>query len=807
MTPVLPLAGLRVVEYGEERGELCARLLADLGADVVKLEPPGGVPGRARPPLVASPEGPRSLAFAVRNTNKRSVECDLDTAAGRARFAEWLAGADVWVDGTRPGVMAARGLDPVTAPERHPGLVVVSITDFGQTGPYRDFVATDAVLVGLAGLLFRAGVIGLPPVLAPASLPYDIAGVVAAWAACTALRERERTGGGLHVDLPVMDAVLQTTDWALPSYSVIRHIGMYGEMRIGGGKIYPIVPCKDGYVRPSVVSAPEWRKIREWLGEPDFLQDEHWDDGPARIEIYDDILRPLYVELFADMTMVEASVEGQSRGLAVSPLLQPRDVLAAPHFVSRRTFVDADVMEGVRGPLASGFVTVDGERVGYRTPAPARPEADVEPWDARPRPQPRDVPATTEGLPWTGVRVLDFGIAGAVPEIARLFAEFGADVVRVENRARPDIFRMMGPNELSTTFVSSSRTKRSFGVDWTEPDGVEVIRGLVRTADVVVENLPPGTMERLGLGPDAIHALNPRAVVVRSQSMGSGGEWSHWRGYGANTQTTAALTSLWTVPDRDEPVGTNLAMPDHLVGRIGALAVAALLLGAERGVDPGVTVEIAQVEALLNVMAELFLQEGIAPGSVRPQGNRSERGAPWGVYPCAGDERWCVITCRTDREWEGLRRAMGDPEWAGDAGFGTVEGRRAAADAIDAGIAAWTSGLEDREVMARCQAERVPAGYMMYISDQLTDPHLAEHGYVLHLDQPGLGAVELEGPAFRSARLRHPLTNPAPLLGEHTRAIARDELGLTDDAVDVLVARGVLFEAPAELQPGQFSGR
>jgi len=793
----LPLAGLRVVEHGDEHGELCARLLADLGAEVVKVEPPGGSPSRANPPFTPASAGGRSLGFAVRNTNKRSVECDLTTPEGVARFEEWLAGADIWIDGTRPGAMAALGCDPLTAPARHPGLVVVSITDFGQTGPYRDYVATDAVMVGLAGLLFRAGVIGIPPVLAPAALTFDIAGVVAAWAALTALRERERTGQGLHVDLPVMDAVLQTTDWGLPSYSVIRHIGMYGEMRIGGGKIYPIVPCKDGFVRPSVVSAPEWRKIREWLGEPDFLQDDHWDDGPARIEIYDDLLRPLYVEHFADMTMIEASVEGQARGLAVSPLLQPADVLAAPHFASRGTFVDVDVAEGVHGPLASGFVTIDGERAGYRAPAPSAPERDAAPWVARPIAEAQGVALGTEGLPWTGVRVLDFGIAGAVPEIARLFAEFGADVVRVENRARPDIFRMMGRNELSTTFVSSSRTKRSFGVDWTDPDGAALIRGLVRDADVIMENLPPGTMEKLGFGPDEIHALNPRAIVVRSQSMGSGGEWSHWRGYGANTQTTAALTSLWTVPDRDEPVGTNLAMPDHLVGRIGALAVAALLLGAERGVDPGVTVEIAQVEALLNVMAELFLQEGITSGSAQPQGNRSLRGAPWGVYPCTGgEERWCVITCRDDHDWQGLRVAMGDPEWAADAKFATVDGRRAAAVEIDGRIAEWTATLSDRDVMVRCQAEGVPAGYTMYISDQMTDPNLTDHGYVLHLEQPGLGPVELEGPAFRSTGLVHPLTRPAPLLGEHTRDLARDELGLTDAEIDALVARGVLFEAP-----------
>ena len=787
----LPLEGLRVVDSTDQRGELGPRLLADLGAQVVKIEPPGGAPARRI--------GPRhedhSLFWAVRNLNEDSVTVDLTAPDGEEGLRRLLSEADIWIDGGWAGVERLR---------RSAGelgqLVVVAVSDFGLDGPYRDYLGTDAVMVALSGMLFRAGVADLPPVVPPGQMAYDVAGIVAAWAALAGYWQRERTGRGELIDLSVMEACAQTTDWGLTSYSFISRFGVYGETRDGGGPIYNVYPCKDGHVRASVVTPREWHRIREWLGDPEFLMDPHWDVNAARIEARD-VLEGMYKELFSTMTKTEVSAEGQRRGLGITPVLSPSDVLKVEHFAQRGAFVRTDVINGVNGPVANGLVSFTGRRAGVRAAAPTTPgpvltaRGDL-PWTERTR-RPA-VPAVLagpdpSGYPFRGLRVLDFGVAGAAPEVARLLAEYGADSIRVESRLRPDLFRVIMGSEMSPVFASSNRSKRSFGVDFRNADGIELIKGLIRHSDVLVENLPPGTMDAMGLGWDEVHATNPALVMLSSQLMGAGGPWESWRGYGANTQPAGGLTHLWSFPDMP-PVGANVAFPDHVVGRLGTAAVLAALLDRER-TGEGCHVEIAQVEVVLNLLSDLYLQEALEPGSVGPRGNESERGFPWGPFQCAGEQRWCVITCRDDGDWERLVAAMGSPAWAMDPALAIVDGRRQARDKVERGVTEWTAPREDRDVMATLQRSGVPAGIMTYISDMPKDPQLKARGYARELDQPGLGPVLFEGPAFHGSALPDVDLFPAPHLGQHTREICSDLLGLDGAAVDGLVAAGALFEA------------
>lgn len=791
-SPFAPLAGLRVIDMAEEKAELAGRLMADLGADVVRVEPPGGAATRRMPPM----RGPVSLWFEVRNTNKRSVVVDLGTDSGRAGFERLLAGADVWIETTRPGTLAAVGLDPKEVAERHAHLVVLSVTDFGQTGPYRDYEGSDPVLSAVAWVLFRAGVPELPPVLPPGSLPYDMVGAGAALAALTACLDRDRTGRGQYLDMSVMEAVAQLTDWGLTSYSVIRKLGRYGEVRDGGGSVYPVIPCADGFVRPAMVTVGEWRKLRAWIGESgiggELIQQDHWDDQVARFGAFDELLRPVFVEFFAEKTMIEASTEGQKRGIPITPMLTPAGAMQADQFSYLGSFADHPVGDET-GRIPSGFLLVDGRRVGAMTPAP-RPGAErVEDVGWEPRRCVAGEGTTGAGRPFSGLRVLEFGVAGAVPEMGRLLAEYGADVIRIETPKRPDLFRQLGgPTGMSPVFASSNRATRSFGVDYTDPAGAELVVDLVKGADVVMENLPPGTLDPYGLGLDRLRAVNPDVLVVSSQSMGRRGPWSSWRGYGSNTQLPSGMSWLWSFPDREEPVPQNVAFPDHFVGRLGAFVVAAELIARRRGRARGRHVEIVQAEMAVNLLGEIYLQESLDPGSARPRGNRSPLGAPWGVYRCAGEQRWCVITCRTDDQWRGLAAAMGDPEWSEDPALAAAAGRAAAHDLLDERISAWTAERDDKEVMRILQAHGVPAGYMMYMSDQPDDPHLRQRGYVREVDQPPLGPVLFEGPAFHATGLPDPLTGPAPLLGEHTLEVWTGVLGRDPAEAARLIERGIL---------------
>lgn len=777
----------------DDKAEMCGRLLADLGADVVRLEPPEGAPSRRLPPFA----GGSSAFFEVRNFNKRSAVCDLSTETGRTRLLDLLQRADVWIETTKPGWLATLGLDPIEVSRRLTHLIVASITDFGQTGPYRDFEATDDVLTAIGGEIFRSGVVGKPPLLVPGSFSYDVSGVMATFAVLAAHWQRLRTGAGQHLDFSMVEAVAQVTDWSLANYSAIAGTGApYMEVRAGSGIVYPMYPCKDGYVRLVILSPRQWHAMREWLGNPEFLQDPHWDSLLGRMSIQEDVLDPLYAELFMTMGMSDLSAEAQRRGIVMTPVMSPQAVLEASHFRERGSFAALSLPDGSAGQVASGVLEVDGQRAGLRRPAPSIGEhdADIEASWPDARRGPESAPAGG-GLPLAGLRVADFGHGGVGVEAGRLFAEYGADVIKIESRAYPDFIRLVGGSEMSPSFASSSRSKRSLGVNIKTPDGLDLIKKLIAQVDVVIENNSTGTMADLGLDWETLREVNPKLVMVSSQLMGSRGPWAGWLGYGPSTRPAGGMTWLWNFPDGGMPPGAGVIFPDHLVGRVGAVAGLAGL-AARHVTGKGAHFEAAQVETVLTCMSQYFLKESVDPGSVQPLGNRRETGAPWGVYQCAGEERWCVITCRNDQDWAGLRKALGDPDWAADPALDTVEGRRAAHDDIDAGLSSWTASRSDREVMETLQSFGVPAGMMNYASDEPADPHLQFRGYLAEIDQPGVGKMVLEGPAFYGSAMDRPFIGPAPALGENTRDIAVDLLGLSPERTEELIMAGVLEVTP-----------
>lgn len=358
----LPLTGIRVVDIADEKGELCGRLLADLGADVIHVEPPTGSSSRRLPPL--APDGRESLYFAYRNYNKRGVTLDVTRPSGQALLHRLLARADILIETFAPGYLASIGLDPSSLLEQYPSLIITSITDFGQTGPYREFVGTDMVGFAMGGMMYRAGLPDKPPLAAPGALAYDSASVTATFATLTAYFQRLQTGCGQHLDVSVMESVANMADWSLPSYS---KTGAYN--RRAGAGIYPIYPCADGHVRMVLLSRRQWRALKEWLGEPDVLQGEMWEQLMYRVANRD-LLDPLIVELFQDMTKVEIAREAQERGIPITPVLTPSEVLNNEHTAARGTFINGEVLPGVEGSIAAGFFHMDGHRLGYRRRAP-----------------------------------------------------------------------------------------------------------------------------------------------------------------------------------------------------------------------------------------------------------------------------------------------------------------------------------------------------------------------------------------------------------------------------------------------------
>ena len=370
-----PLAGIFVVDATGEKAELCARLLADLGADVVRLEPPAGAAARRLPPF--APASGASLSFALRNAGKRGATLDFASASGRGLLARLLARADVLIESYEPADPLLVELAPARLLEAHPSLVVTSISDFGRFGPHASYVGTDLTGFAVGGMMYRAGRPERPPVVAPGQFAYDAAGVHGALATVLALWQRLRTGRGQHLDVSVQESVAAFSDWSLPGYSISGQMGH----RSGAG-IYSLYPCADGFVRGIILVKHHWNALLDWMGHPPELADPALDSLIGRI-INQKTVDLALAAFFADKKKIEIAVEAQRRGIPVTPLLLPGEVLANEHTHARGTFRELEVAPGEPASFPSGYFEIDGERVGPRERAPRLGEHNREIWIER----------------------------------------------------------------------------------------------------------------------------------------------------------------------------------------------------------------------------------------------------------------------------------------------------------------------------------------------------------------------------------------------------------------------------------------
>jgi crotonobetainyl-CoA:carnitine CoA-transferase CaiB-like acyl-CoA transferase len=717
----LPLDGLRVLDRTVEVGELCGRLLADLGAEVVKVEGVEGSPARSMPP--------RALGWAFRNWNKSGVTDD----------SALVTGADVVLHSS------VEDLQPA-----HPAQVICSMTWFGRTGPYANRQGCDDVIVGMSGWLSGSGIPEKPPLLVPGAVGSDAASIMGLWAVLAALWQRRVTGRGQCIDVSALEAVIQVDTWSIANASN----GAQRRVR-GGVQMYPTMATADGDVKVVLMSARQWHALFEWMGEPPELADPAFEEMMTRIMRRDEIFAVLGPFL-RDMTTEEATEEAQRRGIVVTPINTPASILADEHLVQRGALCDADIAPGVQGHVPAGFAEFNGLRLGHRVRAPFVGEHDGQlSWESL-----RTVSTSASappGGPLAGMRVLDFGQGGVGVQCGRVFADHGADVLKIESARYPDFMRLMGSNFTSPSFASSSRSKRSFGVNLKSPEGVGLVRRLAESADVVIENNSTGTMGSLGLGWEDLHAINPSLVMLSSQLLGSTGPRASWRGYGPSVQAYGGLLHLWAFPDGEGWPGSPSNFPDLLVGELLAAFGMAALWDRER-TGQGTHVDLSQAEVVANLLGDLLLSEALAPGSVGPDGNDDERGSVWGLFRCVGDEEW-VVVCSDDEI----------PE-----------------------LEAWCAELGPEEVAARCQSLGIPAGRMAYPSDLLSDPHLAARGFLVSVDQPGVGPLRFDRQSYLATDMPLPASRPAPALGEHTREICHEDLQLSEAEIEALFAAGVL---------------
>jgi crotonobetainyl-CoA:carnitine CoA-transferase CaiB-like acyl-CoA transferase len=790
------LEGVRILDLTDGRGEMCGRYLADLGAMVILVEPPGGAASRAAQPMH---EGV-SLYFATRNANKRAVALELADAAGRERFLSLVDTVDIVIESGQPGEMAALGLGAAELRQRRPSLVVVSITDFGQDGPYAGFEATDLTIAALTATLDRSGNPGREPIPPPGRLVTEAATIQAAWAALLAYANAAATGIGDHVDASLMELSISAFD---PGFGVAgsARSTLPTDVEVPRGRpdssrLYPIVQCADGLVRFCLLAPRQWQGMWRMIGEPEEFADRRYDHILNRFADWDTLL-PRIAEAFRHRTRTELVETAKAERVPLTDVLTLGESMAAEHFTARGSFAELEVAPGTVGKIANGFLVVDGQRAGIRTPAPAPGEGDEELLQdpGAPASAPLHPPLTADpARPLAGLRVLDLGVIVMGAELPRLFADMGADVVKVENRAFPDGMRAVGPGEVMTqSFVWGHRNKRSLGLDLRRPEGAELFRRLAAEADIVMSNFKPGTMHSLGLGREALHAVNPRLVVAESSALGSTGPWSDRMGYGPLIRASTALSAQWRYPGEDGGFcDTNTVYPDHAAARVEAVAVLAAVLRARR-TGVGAFIEAAQAETILSQLSDSYLLESLVPGSAVARGNTSPYDAPFGAYPCDGDDEWCAIEVRGDAEWRALTAVLGRPELAEDARFRTAADRVSHRDEVDALIREWTLERSPLKAMRLLQDARVPAGAMARVPELLDDPHLIARGFWRDIYQPHRDEIQPteNGPA-RFRVIAEPAMGPAPLHGEHSGEVLSQWLGMDEREIARLCADGVV---------------
>ena len=791
------LDGVRVLDLTDERAIYGAKLLADLGADVVRPEPDGGDPLRRRGPFHGVAGTRDSLWHAFFASSRRFCRI-ADGKAGTAQLQALAQRADIVV--ACPGGLADRlRLDDLQ--RDRPDLVLVWPSSFGADGPWTDFMAPDLVAGALGGAVATTGDADTPPLKLFGELNFALSGAYTAIAALAGLYRVQEGGPGQRVDVPVHECIA----------SCLEHVFMWfwhhDKLPMASGPVLPrrgslhwsnayvVMPAKGGSVM--VTPTPSFDNQLVWLIEKDAQQDlldpkyQELENRRAFVQRMMQVLR----EWVATRDVEELFFEAQEHHSPYGWVQDVERVAANPQLKAR------DWWTRYRGDGEQG----DLEAPPWETDGPGAPFAFSEtPWQLRPpeavadpdpaalgwRERPARPPAeAAPGRPLEGVRILDFTHVLAGPFATRNLADMGADVVKVNSATRA------GPNAPdSHYYLLWNRNKRAVAMDMTRAESRALCRRLVETADVVIDNFSVGVLDRWGVGYDDARQANPGVIYVQMSGMGANGPWSKFVTYAPTIHALSGLTALTGVPGRED-IGIGFSYNDHCAGLHGAVAILAALQ-ARRTTGRGQRIDLAQFEVGVNLLGPALLDWFANGRAAEPCGTRLpyDLAAPHDCYRCADDdggggvedERWLAIACMTDGHWQALRQVLGNPEWAADAMLATAAGRVARMDEIDRRLSEWTRTQDAVELMHRCQVAGVPAGVVQTGADMAAaDPQLAHSGFLGRYaeDHPVAGKVHLDRLPLRFSRTPCDEYRRTRLIGEDNVEALGDWLGMTAEEV------------------------
>lgn len=795
--PVRFLKGHTALDLTDLKGQLCGRFLSDLGMEVIKIEPPGGDPVRTLPPLIEASDGKKlSLPFAHLNANKQSIVLDLKKPTDRSHFEQLVGRADVVLESFTPGFLDAIGLGFEQLSKINPGLVMCSVTGFGQTGPGRAYPISDIVVFAMSGLMHISGSPDLPPCKPPETQAYYFGSLMGALGTVAALYQRQETGSGNHVDVSMQEA-LATQEHSIRLYAnELRTVTRDGSQH---ASVAParIFPCQDGHVY-IYVSRRHWKILLEvWQDHPTELDDPAWIVDPFRRSRAETINEQV-AGFTARYTKDALTALLQGHGIPCVPVNRPGDFIADEQIQARQFFTGvryspADEIAQVQAPFL-----IDGQRPQL-DPAPTLGQHQSKVLESTlgssHETESKETPANT-GPPLAGLRILSFDQVLAGPYGMMLLAELGAAVIKVESRRGGlDLFRFFGTSQdpnLSPRFLEFNRNKRSVTVNLKSAAGTGIVKDLVRHSDAVMDNFSAHVMPSLGLDYEDLVKAKPDIITLRMPGLGSTGPKKGYATLGTNITAFTGFTYLWNHEGRtDPPVGSQIVLPDYVSGLMAAiLLVSAVIHRNKTGL--GNAIDLSQAEAASYLIGASLMQ-AMAPGDApQPTGNKACCAAPHGCYPCQGNDRWCVIAVETDAQWHALAQEIGHDDLLRTKDFSQLDGRLQHQSQLDTIIATWTCGQERHEVMRRLERVGVPCGVVQDGADLVHDPHLNARGFIVEQTNPRLGRVVLPGCPIRLASFQQEPVWEFPVLGRDNEEVFKNMLGYSPERVAQLERDGVL---------------
>ncbi|MFA4837641.1 MAG: CoA transferase [Dehalococcoidia bacterium] len=803
------LAGVKVLECAQlVAGPYCGKLLADLGAEVIKIEDPnGGDAARYRGPFPDDiPHPDRSALFLYLNTNKLGITLDLHSPGGVDTFKSLIEDADILIEDMSPKTMGELGLRFETLQKINPKLVMTSITPFGQTGPYAEYKAYPLNTVHSA-ILGYVTPCGSPY---PSREPLKLGGFVTEYACGLsaavgtfgALFSQKATGSGQHVDVSKQEAIL---DLARVYAAQYPNLGLNANRMQHLGGTSMLVRCRNGYVVLSLHELHHWRALIKIMGNPEWAQNKLYDNLIERSARFDKEILPRVTRWAENQTKEDLFHKGQAAGSPVTAVMSAEDVAHSEQYKARHFFIDIPHAKenGIKYPGAPCIFSRTPWSI--ENPAPSLGEHnDLIGRRLSDRKHLHSVIGRTirknepAKLPLEGVRIADFSWAWAGPHAAGLLARLGAQVIKIETNLRVDHSRVLSFTtgsvfqgiDSSPVFSDLNLNKLGITLNLGDPRGTELAKLIVSKSDVVVQNMRPGVMDKLGLGYDALRAVKPDVIMFSLSALGATGPQRQYIGYAPAFGALSGLSHITGYPD-DRPA-LLLGEVDLLSGTTGAYAILAALIHKQR-TGEGQHIDLSSAEAISVLIGDVLMDYSMNGRVQSRQGNNDETMAPHNCFRCRGEDKWISIAIATEDEWAAFCRVTGHPEWTSDPRFSDAKSRRQNKAELEKMIGTWTVEHTHYEAMTLLQKAGIAAIPSFNSQELYNDPHLRERNCWVEVAHPLIGKHTVVAPPWKLSGTPARIIRHGPLMGEHNQYVFGELLGLSKPEIENLAAEKVIY--------------